>query len=128
MLTHSWLDRRCARTTCGVAAKAIELLKPASAYDKATTSVLYLRGLAYVKSTQGAEAVQEFQKILALRNFVPADPLMSLAHLGLGRAYALQGDTQKSRTAYQDFLALWKDADADLPILKEAQAEYAKLH
>jgi predicted Zn-dependent protease len=111
----------------GDAAKAIELLKPASAYDRGSTPVLYLRGLAYVKNKQGAEAVQEFQKILALRNFAPADPLMSLAHLGLGRAYALQGDTQKCRTAYQDFFALWKDADADLPVLKEAHAEYAKL-
>ena len=111
----------------GDAAKAIELLKPASAYDRGSTPVLYLRGLAYIKNKQGAEAVQEFQRILALRNFSPADPLMSLAHLGLGRAYALQGDSQKSRTAYQDFLALWKDADPDLPILKEAKAEYARL-
>jgi eukaryotic-like serine/threonine-protein kinase len=111
----------------GDAAKAIELLKPASAYDRGSTPVLYLRGLAYVKNKQGAEAVQEFQRILALRNFSPADPLMSLAHLGLGRAYALQGDSQKSRTAYQDFFALWKDADPDLPILKEAKAEYARL-
>ena len=111
----------------GDAAKAIELLKPASAYDRGNTGTLYLRGLAYVKNKQGAEAAQEFEKILALRNLAPADPLMSLAHLGLARAYALQGDTQKSRTAYQDFLALWKDADPDLPILKEAKAEYAKL-
>ena len=111
----------------GDAAKAIELLKPASAYDRGSTPVLYLRGLAYIKNKQGAEAVQEFQRILALRNFSPADPLMSLAHLGLGRAYALEGDSQKSRTAYQDFLALWKDADPDLPILKEAKAEYARL-
>ena len=111
----------------GDAAKAIELLKPASAYDRGSTPVLYLRGLAYIKNKQGAEAVQEFQRILALRNFSPADPLMSLAHLGLGRAYALQGDSQKSRTAYQDFFALWKDADPDLPILKEAKAEYARL-
>ncbi len=111
----------------GDAAKAIELLKPASAYDRNSTAVLYLRGLAYVKNKQGTEAAHEFEKVLALRNIAPADPLMSLAHLGLGRAYALQGDTQKSRTAYQDFLALWKDADPDLPILKEAKAEYAKL-
>jgi serine/threonine protein kinase/tetratricopeptide (TPR) repeat protein len=110
----------------GDAAKAIELLKPASAYDRNSTAVLYLRGLAYVKNKQGAEAAREFEKVLALRNIAPADPLMSLAHLGLARAYALQGDTQKSRTAYQDFLALWKDADPDLPILKEAKAEYAK--
>jgi eukaryotic-like serine/threonine-protein kinase len=109
------------------APRAIELLKPASAYDKATKNVLYFLGLAYVKNKQGAEAAQEFQKILALRNFVPADPLMSLAHLGLGRAYAREGDSQKSRTAYQDFLTLWKDADPDIPILKQAKAEYAKL-
>jgi eukaryotic-like serine/threonine-protein kinase len=111
----------------GDAAKAIELLKAASAYDKGNTGVLYLRGLAYVKNKQGAEAAQEFEKVLALRNYAPADPPMSLVHLGLGRAYALQGDTQKSRTAYQDFLALWKDADPNLPILKEAKAKYAKL-
>jgi Tfp pilus assembly protein PilF len=111
----------------GDAAKAIELLKPASAYDRNSTAVLYLRGLAYVKNKQGAEAAREFEKVLALRNIAPADPLMSLAHLGLARAYTLQGDTQKSRTAYQDFFALWKDADPDLPILKEAKAEYAKL-
>jgi len=80
-----------------------------------------------LKNKQGAEAAQEFEKMIALHNFAPADPLMSFAHLGLGRAYALQGDTQKSRTAYQDFFALWKDADADLPVLKEAKAEYAKL-
>jgi serine/threonine protein kinase/tetratricopeptide (TPR) repeat protein len=119
--------RAAAALTANDAPKAIELLKPASAYDKATTNVLYFRALAYVKNKQGAEAAQEFQKILALRNFAPADPLMSLAHLGLGRAYALQGDSQKSRIAYQDFLTLWKDADPDIPILKQAKAEYAKL-
>jgi eukaryotic-like serine/threonine-protein kinase len=111
----------------GDAAKAIEILKPASAYDKANLGVLYLRGLSYIKNKQGAQAAQEFEKILALRNYAPADPLMSFAHLGLARAYALQRDSQKSRTAYQDFFALWKDADPDLPILKEAKAEYAKL-
>jgi eukaryotic-like serine/threonine-protein kinase len=111
----------------GDAARAIELLKPANAYDKANTGGLYLRGLAYLKADQGAEAVQEFQKILALRNHAPSDVLMSLAHLGRGRAYALQNDVPKSRAAYQDFLALWKDADPDLPILNEAKAEYAKL-
>jgi eukaryotic-like serine/threonine-protein kinase len=107
-------------------AHAIDLLKPANAYDKANTSVLYIRGLAYLKAGRGTDAAQEFQKILALRNWAPADPLMSLTHLGLGRAYALQGDSQKSRTAYQDFFALWKDADPDLPVLNEAKAEYAK--
>jgi serine/threonine protein kinase/tetratricopeptide (TPR) repeat protein len=111
----------------GEATKALEPLKPAAAYDKANTATLYVRGLACLEAGKGNEALQEFQKVLALRNFAPADPLMSYAQLGLGRAYALSGDTGKSRTAYQDFFALWKDADADLPVLKQAQAEYARL-
>jgi serine/threonine protein kinase/tetratricopeptide (TPR) repeat protein len=119
--------RAAAVLSTGDAAHAIDLLKPANAYDKANTSVLYIRGLAYLKAGHGTDAAQEFQKILALRSWAPADPLMSLAHLGLGRAYALQGDSQKSRTAYQDFFALWKEADPDLPILNEAKAEYAKV-
>jgi eukaryotic-like serine/threonine-protein kinase len=119
--------RAAAALDGGDAAKAIEFMKPAAAYDKGNTGALYLRGLAYLKNKQGAEAVQEFGKILALHNSAASDPLMSFAHLGLARAYALQGDSAKSRTAYQDFFALWKDADADLPVLKEAKAEYAKL-
>ena len=111
----------------GDAKNAIEILKTAVPYDKGTTQDMYLRGLAYVKMGQGAEAAQEFQKILALRNFAPADPLMSLAHLGLGRAYAVAGDTAKARGSYQDFFALWKDADPGIPILASAKAEYAKL-
>jgi len=107
--------------------KAVDLLKPAALYDKGNTVSLYVRGLAYLKAGQGNEAAQEFQKILALRNFAPTDFLMSLAHLGLGRAYAHSGDTAKSRAAYQDFFALWKDADPDIPILKQAKSEYAKL-
>ncbi len=121
------LVRAAAALSSGDAAKAIESLKPASAYDKANTAVMYFRGLAYWKAGLGNEAAQEFQRILALHGSSPADPLMSFSHLGLGRAYAVQGDSQKSRAAYQDFFALWKDADADVPILKEAKAEYAKL-
>jgi Flp pilus assembly protein TadD len=120
--------RACAALSSGDAARAIELLKPANAYDKTVTQVLYVRGLALLKAGDGSGAAQEFQKILALRTAAPSDPLMSLAHLGLARAFAVQGDGQKSRTAYQDFFALWKDADSDLPLLKEAKAEYAKLH
>ena len=111
----------------GNGAKAIEILKAASLYDRGNTFALYIRGLSYLKTGQGNEAAQEFQRILALRNFAPADPLMSLAHLGLGRAFALSGDSAKSRSAYQDFFALWKDADPDLPILKEAKPEYERL-
>lgn len=75
----------------------------------------------------GTKAAMEFQKMLDHRGIVEKCPVGALAHLGLGRADALQGDTAKSRAAYQDFFALWKDADPDLPVLKEPQAEYAKL-
>ena len=107
--------------------KAIDLLKSALPYDKAETRVHYLRGLAYLKAKQGTEAAEEFQKILALHNHAATDILLPMAHLSLGRAYALSGETAKSRAAYQDFFALWKDADSNIPILKEAKAEYTKL-
>src|SRR6202022_1210395 len=107
----------------GNAKKALELLNPALPYDKANTADFYIRGLAYLKLGQGNEAAQEFQKILALRNFAPTDLLMSMAHLGLGRAYALSGDTAKSRAAYQDFFALGKDPDLDVPLLRQAKPE-----
>jgi serine/threonine protein kinase/tetratricopeptide (TPR) repeat protein len=111
----------------GNAKNAIEILKAAVPYDKPSREDMYVRGFAYLKMGQGADAAQEFQKILALRTWAPADPLMSLAHLGLGRAYASTGDTAKARAAYQDFFALWKDADPGIPILTAAKAEYAKL-
>ena len=87
----------------------------------------YVRGEAYLAAHQGSEAAAEFQKILDHRGIVSNEPISALAHLQLGRAYAIQGDTAKSHAAYQDFLTLWKDADPDIPILKEAKAEYAKL-
>jgi eukaryotic-like serine/threonine-protein kinase len=89
---------------------------------------VYLRGQAYLGTRQGKEAAAEFQKFLDHRSIVVNSPLGALAHLGIGRAYALQGDTAKARRAFQDFLALWKDADPDIPILKQAKADYAKLH
>ena len=82
---------------------------------------------AVIAPAEGAEAAAEFQKIFAYRGVVGNDAISSLAHLGLAHAYALSGETAKSRTAYQDFFALWKEADPDIPILKEAKAEYAKL-
>jgi hypothetical protein len=81
----------------------------------------------YLVAKQGAPAAAEFQKILDHRGIVLNEPIGALAHLGLARAYVLQGDTIKARTAFQDFLTLWKDADPDIPILKQAKAEYAKL-
>lgn len=72
-------------------------------------------------------AVSEFQRILDHRGVVGECETGALAHLGLARAYALQGDTGKALAKYQDFLALWKDADPDIPVLKQAMAEYSKL-
>ena len=87
----------------------------------------YIRGLAYLAQKNGPAAAAEFQKFLDHSGVVQNFLLGALAHLQLGRAYALSGDTAKAKTAYQDFLTLWKDADPDIPILKEAKAEYAKL-
>jgi eukaryotic-like serine/threonine-protein kinase len=119
----------------GSATKAIEALARAAPYELGTpTQTLnfalypaYLRGEAYVVARQGAAAATEFQKILNHPGIVGNEPIGALAHLGLARAYALSGDAAKAKTAYQDFLALWKDADPDIPILKEAKAQYAKL-
>jgi len=89
--------------------------------------VPYFRGLAYLKKKKGDLAVVEFKKILDARFRDPTSYLIPMAQVQLARAYVIQGDSAKVRTAYQDFLALWKDADPDIPILKQAKAEYAKL-
>jgi hypothetical protein len=75
----------------------------------------------------GAGGTEQYQKVLDHRGIDPTSPLYFLARLGLGRAYVLQGDTARAKVAYQDFFAAWKDADPDVPILKEAEAEYEKL-
>ena len=108
-------------------AKAVEIMKAAAPYDGNTPESFYTRASALLMVGRGAEAVQEFQRALAMKNLAPTDPFVALAQLGLARAYAVQGDKAKARTAYQDFLGAWKNADADLPLLKQAQAEYAKL-
>ena len=87
----------------------------------------YVRGEALFAAHRYADAVAEFQKILHHRGIVGTDPIGALAHLQLGRAFALSGDLVKSKTAYQDFLSLWNDADPDIPIFKQAKAEYAEL-
>ncbi len=112
------------------AAKAIEILQPVLPYDLANGRRLqsaYDRGEAYLMLHKGNQAAEEFQKLLDHRGIVLNSVLAPLAHLGLGRAYAIQGDSAKARAAYQDFFALWKDADPDVPILRQAKAEYAKL-
>ncbi len=114
-------------------AQAIKLLETASPYELGTGRgaanywPMHVRGEAFLHAHDGAKAAAEYQKILDHRGIDPTSLLYAVAHLGLARAYALQGDTAKARTAYQDFLTLWKDADPDIPVLKEAKAEYAKL-
>jgi len=88
---------------------------------------VYFRGLALLAANKPAEAATEFQRILDHRGIVVSDPIGALARLQSGRAHALSGDTARAKSAYVDFLTLWKDADPDIPLLKHAQAEYAKL-
>jgi tetratricopeptide (TPR) repeat protein len=88
---------------------------------------VYVRGQAYLAARQGKDAADEFQKILDHSGIVLNEPIGALAHLQIGRAYVMQGDAAKAQAAYQDFLALWKDADPDIPILIAAKAEYSKL-
>jgi serine/threonine protein kinase/tetratricopeptide (TPR) repeat protein len=121
----------------GNVSEAIEILRVATGHELGVTTdstfgwtgmyPLFVRGEAYLSGRQGGKAASEFQKILDHRGIVVNEPIGALAHLGLARAYVLQGDTAKAKAAYQDFLTLWKDADPDIPILIAAKAEYAKL-
>jgi tetratricopeptide (TPR) repeat protein len=111
----------------GDSAKAIDLLDSALVYARANTGVLYLRGNAYLKAGRGNDAVQAFQRLLDLKSVINIDPVMPLAKVGLARAYVLAGDKARARVAYQDFFAVWKDADPEIPIVREVKAEYAKL-
>jgi hypothetical protein len=118
----------------GDASKAIELLQAAVPYELGASRFLfgalypiYERGEAHLAGHRGTQAAIEFQKILDHRGVVGSDPIGALAHLQLGRAQALSGDKIKAKIAYQAFLALWKDADPDIPIFKRAKAEYAEL-
>jgi hypothetical protein len=129
--------------------RAITLLEATSPYELAGYGPIYVRGEAFRRAQEGAKAAAEYQKILDHRGIDPLDPVYALARLGLGRAYALQGGVVaslvpaqagrprgaplqpdalgKARTAYQDFFAFWKDADPDIPVLKQAKEEYEKL-
>jgi DNA-binding winged helix-turn-helix (wHTH) protein len=110
---------------------AIEVLQAVSPYELSSMGRLYpvyMRGQSYFAAHQGGKAAAEFQKILDHAGNRGNSPIGALAHLGLGRAYALSGDTAKARAEYQDFLALWKDADPDVPILKQARVEYSRLN
>jgi tetratricopeptide (TPR) repeat protein/class 3 adenylate cyclase len=119
----------------GNAQAALDALTAAAPYELGHTNEdftfavypVYFRGQAYLAAKNGDGAAGEFQKILDHASIVGNEPIGALAHLGLGRAYVLSGESAKAKTAYQDFFALWKNGDPDVPILKEAKAEYAKL-
>jgi len=137
LLQNYWLPaiQAAIELTRNNAEKAVELLRPAAAYELGQPLgswvgmmyPVYLRGQAYLQMRKGKEAATEFQKMVEHRGIVLNFPTAALARLGLARAYALQGDIAKAKAAYQDFLTLWKDADPDIPILKQAKSEYAKL-
>jgi predicted Zn-dependent protease len=107
--------------------KALEFLRIPRSLERTSPQITYIRGLAFLRTGKGPEAAAEFRKIQGSQGYVPLNPVRSLACLGLARAYALAGDTAKSRIAYENVLARWKDADPDVPAVKQANAEYAKL-
>jgi hypothetical protein len=118
--------------------KSLEQLQKAVPYELSTPRSglnayygafcpVFVRGEAYLAAHKGSEAATEFQKLLDHRALIASDPVAALAQLQLGRAYALAGNNAKAKASYQDFLRLWKEADPDIPVLKQAKAEYAKL-
>jgi eukaryotic-like serine/threonine-protein kinase len=114
----------------GNAGRALELLAPSEPYEAGWLDAYmpaYLRGRAYLLARRGPEAAAEFQKIISHRGVVGNNEIGAVAHVDLARAYAIQGDNPKANAAYQAFLTLWKDADPDIPILKQAKSEYATL-
>jgi DNA-binding winged helix-turn-helix (wHTH) protein/tetratricopeptide (TPR) repeat protein len=112
----------------GNAAGAVDLLLPAEQYEQAVaTDIPYELAQAYLAAGQGAKAAAEFEKILDHYGWEDWELFAPLAQLGLARAYAMQGDRDNSRKAYDDFFTMWKDADPDIPILRQARAEYKKL-
>jgi len=114
----------------GNATRALELFEPLAPYEEGWADrgmAGYLRGEAYLQRHRGQEAAAQFQKIVDRPGIVLNSEIGPLARVGLGRAYSMLGDTPKARAAYEGFFTLWKDADPDIPVLKEAKAEYAKL-
>ena len=141
MERSSWLspnDRRfslpCVRAAIAISQnnfdEAISSLEPMRRYDLGSAmgfQSLYLRGLAFLGKRDSAKAAAEFQTIIDHRGVAPYSPNWTLAHLGLARARVLANDAAGARTAYQQFLAIWKDADRALPLLNQVEAEYSRL-
>ncbi len=111
----------------GNAVKALELLAPVVQYEQGASEIPYNRATAYLAAGESTKAAAEFEKIIGYRGWDEWEIFSPLAQLGLARAYAMQGDREKSRKAYDDFFTTWKDADPDIPILRQAKAEYKKL-
>ena len=107
--------------------QAASLLDGALVYARVDSGTLFLRGIVFLKAGQAGDAVQLYQRALGLKNTFGPDPFVPMLQLGLARAYAMQGDKVHSRLAYQDLLSTWKDADPDLPVLREAKAEYLRV-
>jgi tetratricopeptide (TPR) repeat protein len=137
--TYAPVLRGLAALRRGKPGDSVERLKIALRYELAVNGLnfpnfnlgglhsAYVRGEAFIAAHQYPEAAAEFQKILDHRGIVGLDPIGVLAHLQLGRVHALSGDKIKAKAAYEAFLAIWKDADPDVPILKSAKAEYERL-
>jgi eukaryotic-like serine/threonine-protein kinase len=135
VLRFYWLPtlEGAAEISSGDSVKALLSLEAATAYELGAPPPFgclypaYVRGQAYLLAKNGAAAANEFQKLLDHPGVVVNQPIGAMAHLQLGRAYVMMGDTGKAKASYQGFLMLWRDADADIPILQQAKAEYAKL-
>ncbi|HEY5175316.1 MAG TPA: protein kinase [Terriglobales bacterium] len=139
VINHYWLPAIYASIEIrrGNPAKALDILQTAEPYELGTPLPqfevggslypVYIRGLAYLSLKKGKEAAAEFHKLLDQRGVTVNCPLAALARLQLGRAYALSGDSIKARGSYQEFFALWKDAESDIPVLREAKAEYQQI-
>jgi hypothetical protein len=110
--------------------RALALLEPVKPYDRARGAELwpsYVRGLSYLATKDATAARRQFEEIVGRRGEAPDSVLLALSNLGLGRAAALTGDAAAARTAYETFFTAWRDADADLPVLRQARGEYARL-
>jgi hypothetical protein len=129
-LQHNWIPQVRAAIEIKRAnpAAAVESLKPAELLEPNDIGPTFYRGLAYLSLKSDKEAAAEFKRVVDRKNIFPLSPLHSMSRLELARALALSGDTAGARSAYQDLFALWKDADPDLPVLKQAKDEYARLH
>jgi tetratricopeptide (TPR) repeat protein len=137
--TYAPVLRAAAALARGKPTDSVERLEIARRYELAVNGLnfplfhagglhsAYVRGQAFTAAHRYAEAAAEFQKILEHRGIVGTDPIGPLAHLQLGRVFALSGDKIRAKAAYEAFLTLWKDADPAIPILKSAKAEYARL-